>query len=161
QAWPEVRNADELHDFLLDVSLLPVEKAAEWESLAQQLIRNGRATTASWPVNDSSVRQAYVAAERCDLVRRCLPAIAFMPPIGRPLGFEEKTSTEEEAFRKIIHGWMEALGPTTVGELSAMLGLPSHQIEIALIGLETEGVVLRGQFRNARETATEVEWCER
>jgi ATP-dependent Lhr-like helicase len=161
QAWPEIRNADELHDFLLDTSLLPVEKASDWQPLAEQLIRNGRVTVASWPMNDNSVRQAYVAAERCDLVRRCLPEIAFMPPVSVPLGFEEKTTSEEEAYRKIIHGWMEALGPTTVSELNAMLGLPSSKIEIALIGLESEGVVLRGQFRSAGETAAEVEWCER
>ena len=105
--------------------------------------------------------EAYVAAERCDLVRMCLPEIALMPPVNVPLGFREKAATEEEAFRKIIQGWVDVLGPTAVTELATLLGLPANKIEAALIALEADGVVLRGEFRDRSQVTSEVEWCER
>ena len=93
--------------------------------------------------------EAYVAAERCDLVKLSLPDIPLSPPLSVPLGFEEKAASEEEAFRKIIHGWIEVLGPTTVSELGNRLGIPNNKIEAALIGIECDGIVLRGYFRTA------------
>ena len=32
QAWPEARNADELHDLLLGVCLLPADLRRDWQS---------------------------------------------------------------------------------------------------------------------------------
>ncbi|HEY7163921.1 MAG TPA: DEAD/DEAH box helicase [Candidatus Binatia bacterium] len=178
QAWPEIRNSDELHDFLLDVCILPVNTELDSGNIsnsgspslpvsrspglphfADQLIRAGRVTKASWPVENGRM-EAYVAAERCDLVKLCLPDVSLSPPLGVPLGFEEKAASEEEAFRKIIHGWIEVLGPATASELSRRLGILRNKIEAALIALESDGIVLRGYFRTAN-TETEIEWCER
>jgi ATP-dependent Lhr-like helicase len=129
QAWPEIRNSDELHDFLLDVCLLPVNtdfvsgdvlssgspplaisRSPDLELLAEQLIGTGRVTRALWKATDGTM-EALVAAERCDLVKLSLPDVSFSPPLSVPLGFEEKAASEEEALRKIIHGWIEVLGP--------------------------------------------------
>ena len=69
QAWPDVRNADELHDFMLSVCLLPVGEQKEWSDLAQQLIDNGRATRISWAIDSTGeTQQAFVAAERLALI---------------------------------------------------------------------------------------------
>ncbi|HSE87295.1 MAG TPA: DEAD/DEAH box helicase [Candidatus Binatia bacterium] len=158
QAWPEIRNPDELHDVLLDLCLLPMESSADWKAFAEKLVREGRATVASWTRGENQLSQAYVAAERCDLVKLCLPEVAFMPPVSIPLGFIEKVASEEAAFQKIVQGWAEVLGPTTVAELGVILQLPVNKIEAALIALETDGVVLRGEFRSGRAG---MEWCER
>ena len=37
QAWPDVRDADELHDFMLSVCLLPIGEQKEWSDWARQL----------------------------------------------------------------------------------------------------------------------------
>ena len=52
---------------------------------------------------------------------------------------------------------MEALGPTTVEALAQSVGLPSSQVELALLALESEGAIFRGQFTGGRQQ----EWCDR
>jgi ATP-dependent Lhr-like helicase len=46
----------------------------------------------------------------------------------------------------------------SVGQLENILGLPQSEIDTALLGLESEGFVLRGKFH---PDATEQEWCDR
>jgi ATP-dependent Lhr-like helicase len=161
QAWPDVRNADELHDFMLDSCLVPIGEAQEWIDLAQQLIDAGRATVLSWSMESGEKREAYVAAERLALARLALPASAAIPEIKLREGWPEVARSEEEAVRKIVQGWMEVLGPTSVKLLSARLGLSPSKIEAALLALESNGVVLRGEFTGARLQGEEVEWCDR
>jgi ATP-dependent Lhr-like helicase len=47
QAWPDVRDPHELHDVLLTLVVLPLAASEGWTSLAEELIRDGRATRAS------------------------------------------------------------------------------------------------------------------
>jgi ATP-dependent Lhr-like helicase len=160
QAWPDVRNADELHDFMLSVGLLPVEEQQAWSDWAKQLIDTGRATILSWLSEPSGKKhEAYVAVERLALARLALPASIANPEVHLPNELMEVAASEEEATRKIVHGWIEALGPMTVSQLSRRLGLPPSKIEAALLALESNGVVLRGEFTTGR--GEEVEWCER
>ena len=160
QAWPDVRNADELHDFMLSVCLLPVGEQKEWSDLARQLIDNGRATRISWAVDSTGeTQQAFVAAERLALVRVLLPQAVANPELHLPAGLMGVAPSEEEATRRIIHGWIEALGPTTAGQLSRRLGIAASKIETALLALESDGIVLRGEFTAPR--GEQVEWCDR
>ena len=46
QAWPDIRDADELHDLLLGVVLLPVREAEAWQRFAAELMEAGRAAVA-------------------------------------------------------------------------------------------------------------------
>ena len=71
----------------------------------------------------------------------------------------EVAASEEASTRRIIQGWIEVLGPTTASQLSRRLGIPVSKIEIALLALESDGVVLRGEFTGVR--GDEVEWCDR
>ncbi|MPZ78031.1 MAG: DEAD/DEAH box helicase [Deltaproteobacteria bacterium] len=161
-AWPEVRNTDELHDFLLGVGILPVAQRGDWRPIAEELIKNRRAAEATWrPDNFETPMRAYVAAERCDLVKTCLPDVTFTPPVELPLGLGEQAVGEEEALRKMIQGWMEAIGPTTVTKLSNRLGIQAGKLEVALLALEGIGMVLRGQFTPGSSSADETEWCDR
>jgi len=160
QAWPEVRNADELHDLLLGVCLLPVGIGSNWQTLAQGLIRDGRATVANWQ-SPAGEHRAYIAAERSDLIRLSLANASFVPPVELPLGFAETVASEEDAIKKIVQGWLEVSGPITASELASRLGIPAHKIEAGLIALESAGVVLRGEFTAKGVTDSEVEWCDR
>ncbi|MGH8546676.1 MAG: Lhr family helicase, partial [Gammaproteobacteria bacterium] len=161
QAWPNVRNADELHDFLLGVYLAPVNDSGEWAELAERLIDSGRATVLNWQTDaDSESRRAYVTAERVDTLKAVLPSAVAEPPVSLPLGFQAEALSEEEVLRKIVGGWLEVLGPTTVQELSTKLGFSPRKIETAILGLEAAGAVLRGRFTGGAESRGE-EWCDR
>jgi ATP-dependent helicase Lhr and Lhr-like helicase len=160
QAWPEVRNADELHDFLLGVCLFPENWRPDWRSLAESLIKSRRATLAIWCEQDSEQR-AYIAAERADLIRRAIPPVSLAPPVELPLAFHEEVESAEDAYKKIVQGWLEVSGPITVSALAERLGLPRTRIEAALIALESTGVVLRGDFTGEARPAGEPEWCDR
>jgi len=41
--------------------------------------------------------------------------------------------------RKIIHGWMELLGPVTAAQLAKRLGLPVERVSGSLLALEAAG----------------------
>src|SRR5437763_231619 len=53
---------------------------------------------------------------------------------------------------------MEVSGPVTATRLQNILGLSPTEIEAGLLGLESEGFILRGKFH---PNATEQEWCDR
>ncbi len=62
QAWPDIRDADELHDLLLTVRLLPVREAAPWQHLAGELMAAKRATVA-WPGGEQTGGEGAGASE--------------------------------------------------------------------------------------------------
>ncbi len=167
QAWPEARNADELHDLLLGVCILPADLRRDWQSLAGALIDHGRATVATWQASNGAQR-AIVAAERVDLIKICLPEVSFTPAIALPLGFAETVATAEDAIKKIVQGWLEVSGPVSAAALATRIGLPVNKVDAALLALESAGVAMRGQFtgrmlgaQNADQDAEAVEWCDR
>jgi ATP-dependent Lhr-like helicase len=163
QAWPDVRDVEEFHDVLLTLGVLPVEEEGEWQPYARELIADGRANIAYWTSHGTGDRHAgFVAAERQQLVRLAFPRLTYDPPLVLPphLTDREGDISEEEALRQILHGWMECIGPTSVPEMAARLGLAPHRIQAALFALEANGIVLQGHFTPGRSAATE-EWCER
>ncbi len=181
QAWPDVRDADDLHDALLSLGILPVDTAPEWKAWVADLVRDGRATLASWtPQLDRSASSeemgsphpprtthhdpvgAFVATERVRLVRAAMPGVRFEPHLpALPLDRGEVEHPDQgEAIRTIVNGWLEVLGPTTAPELARRLGLDVRDVQIALAALEVDGIVLRGRFTPGASDEP-IEWCER
>ncbi len=163
QAWPDVRDVDELHDILLSVGILPLDEAQRWQSYAHTLVQDGRATLAHWHVNGTShISSAYVAAERLPLVCAAIPDAVCQPAIDPPTlrRWSPDELSEEAACQMIVRGWMECLGPTTLSPLARRLGIAERHIEAAMLALEANGTVLRGHFTPGKGNATE-EWCER
>jgi ATP-dependent Lhr-like helicase len=159
QAWPDVRNADELHDFLLGVGILPLARATEWLPFAESLLRSGRATVADWPGEENlQSHRAYVAAERWSLACALMSQATATPVLRLSSNQTGASISEEDAWRRAIQGWLDVLGPTTAPELGKMLGLPMHKIDVALLALEAAGAIMRGNFTGK---IGEVEWCER
>ncbi|MGH8069725.1 MAG: DEAD/DEAH box helicase [Candidatus Entotheonellia bacterium] len=163
QAWPDVRDAEECHDILLSIGILPLDDAHIWQLYAHDLMQDGRATLARWHLNGTPhTYSAYVAAERLPLVRLAIPDVVCQPALEPP-ALRSRSKDElsaEDALRMIVHGWMECLGPTTVPALAARLGIAERRIEAAMLALEANGTVLRGHFMPGQRSATE-EWCER
>jgi ATP-dependent Lhr-like helicase len=240
QAWPDVRDADELHDALLSLVLLPAGELGDWRGWMEELIAANRACRVSWnlepraasresradpptlslprrrgegregvpsaerratgPVEKSigqevnwerpnqsldesthrpidqltetepraasreearATSEGYVAAERREWARAALPNVEFeteTPALAG--GGAAGAVTEEEGVRRIVQGWMEAVGPITAAALAERLGLSPRTVEGALLALEAGGVVLRGRFTPGVEAGT-TEWCER
>jgi ATP-dependent helicase Lhr and Lhr-like helicase len=159
QAWPDIRDADELHDHLLTVGLLPVEDAAQWEEFAKELMDARRATIALLGNPGQAALRCYVAAERLQLVRTAVSEVRFEPEIAAPARHSSSViGSREEAVRIIVHGWMQSIGPTTAARMSERLGIEKDSVDVALHALEGAGVVLRGHFTR---DAPEIEWCER
>jgi ATP-dependent Lhr-like helicase len=164
EAWPDVRDADELHDFLLGVGLLPLEEAQDWSGLAEELIASRRATRARWrPEKGEEERSGYVAAERVSLICAVFPEIRMDPVLDLPLSLvgEGTVPSQEEAIHLMVRGWMEVLGPTTATILAGRAGLSPTETKLALPALESSGTVLQGHFTPGVKGELEVEWCDR
>jgi len=149
QAWPDVRNADELHDILQTLIALPETRAPDWKFHFAELVVQGRASGAT--VNNKIY---WVATERAKTFLTIYPAAQFNHDLK---DIAEKTFTREEAIIQMLRGWMLHLGPTVNTELQDLLDLSASEIDQALFNLEASGMILRGHYR----TTTEIEWCER
>jgi ATP-dependent Lhr-like helicase len=157
-AWPDIRDADELHDLLLSVGLLPEADVDAWSPLAGELAAAARTRVAQWDAG-AGPRAGVVAAERIGMVRAAFGDVAVDGP---PPGLTERAWEADDALRTVVGAWMQILGPVTAVDLAARTGLARAGIDRALLMLEGSGAVLRGQFtRQTGSGAPEVEWCER
>ena len=156
-AWPDVRDADELHDQLLSLGVLPAGDAAPWEDLAAALSAAGRLVRVSWGADG---HQGLVATERIPQAQVVLPDLrltggAVVEDLARFKAWEP-----EAAVRSMIGGWTQVLGPVTASGLAGRLGLPVAVVDRTLLALEGAGTVLRGHFAGEAGDG-ELEWCER
>src|SRR5438034_361556 len=149
QAWPDVRDADELHDALLSMVLVPAVEieAAGWSGFAAELAATGRAT---W--GETGALRALVAVERLPVAR------AAVPGLRADLDWPGAEPGREEALLALLGGWLECVGPATAEGLAARTGLSPSAVAIGLAGLERAGIALRGRFT---PDAGGEEWCER
>ena len=182
EAWPDVRDADELHDVLHTLvalpeglssdgrQVIPISGAANaretshpgsnsrWTDYFQRLVDEGRAGIASF-----EGRRYWVAAERARSFAALFPAAVFEQTLA---DVETAQVSRDDAVLTLVTGWMSHLGPATASQLGEIIGLPASDIEKALLRMEASGTVLRGQFSGAAERASrphepETEWCER
>jgi ATP-dependent Lhr-like helicase len=150
EAWPLVRDADELHDVLL--SLGGMFEQSEWRPFFDELRSSGRAAV----IERGSGRALWAATERWPMIRAIWPEARANPQVSAPDGVR-RDWPRDEAIAHLVRGHQEYLGPTTVPALAELLGLDAVDIEIALVKLESQGTVLRGRFTGA----VDLEWCDR
>ena len=153
EVWPEPRNADELHDALVELGFLTEAEGAGWQEFFAELNADRRAA-----VLTTGVTKLWVAAERLPQLQVVYPKSELQPPIYAPESVARVTWGVEEALAEIIRGRLEALGPVTVDQLISSSGLNKLEIETALLRLEAEGFVIRGKFTPG---VTETEWSAR
>ena len=157
QAWPIVRDADELHDALLSLITLP--PVPEWDEYHEELCRDRRATTL-W----ADDKPLWVAAERLATARLLHAGAAIEPVIKALQSSRNESRTREAAAADVLRGWLDAIVPATASELAERLSLPPALVEAGLIRLESEGRVLRGNFSPGNpeaDGARETEWANR
>lgn len=151
EAWPVVREADELHDALLTLVWVPGVVMESWSSLLPRLVQDGRVVELPASSAAGNVR-GWVAAENRKRVAQLLAA------------------GDDETLVDVVQGWMESIGPTTVPQLADRLHLPVEGVMTAMLKLESQGQVLRGQFRahagpgapdSSLSGISSSEWCHR
>ena len=162
QAWPLLRDAEELHDALLT---LGVVTAVELETHGHQLtqLASQRRAFSMRPQADSELT-LWVAAERMKLVELAYPEAVWQRSSGdlervrKAQWGRDRNLDRESATAEILRHRLESSGPLTTPELQALLGLPLDRIDNGLLQLEAEGQILRGSFRTNRSG---LEWCDR
>jgi ATP-dependent Lhr-like helicase len=168
---PTVRDADELHDALLALWLVPEVLG---ESLAPgsrdwfaALADSGRAVRVRW---DHHV--AWAATERIGAVRAVLGEQVECTPMIETPAWATRPA-REEAIQKIVSAHLDHRGPVSTRALAAELGLPMADVLGALLWLEGDGAILRGTFAvkrtvkealaaaNDSDLLADTEWCNR
>jgi len=156
EAWPTVRNADELHDALLSMVALPADEGEAWAAWFRELVTTRRATAVT-VAGVAAGGTLWVAAERWPLVRALYPAVMAVPALELPKALDRAAETTE-ATLALVRGRLECRGPLAADEVAAHFGLRLSAVEAALERLEGEGAVLRGRYT---PQANGVEWCDR
>jgi ATP-dependent Lhr-like helicase len=162
QAWPDVRDPDELQDFLHSAGLVPKDEASAWQGFAEDLIAAGRAAHVVWQDEEGEERRGYAAVERIPMVRAGWESARTEMeniPIPPTLSGQEPP-TKADSDRAFVRAWMECVGPITASQLAKRMGLDLSDVKIALAMLEGEGTVLQGRF-TPDLPESEIEWCDR
>jgi len=153
EVWPEPRNADELHDALVELGFVTAAEGAPWQEFFTELNADRRAA-----VMLTGTTRLWVAAERLPQLRIVYPNAELQPAITAPESVARIPWAFEDALVEIIRGRLEGLGPVTVDQLVTSSGLNKLEIETALLKLEAEGFVIRGKFTPGN---TVTEWSAR
>jgi ATP-dependent helicase Lhr and Lhr-like helicase len=189
EAWPDVRDEDELHDVLHTLIALPesyrredaflpaAEPGSVLELAPVPVDRAGgrEQDLTGWRsffeklVRENRATVASVGNRRYWVSVERLRTFALLFPDGILEScapeLESPPSSRDEALLGLVTGWMSHLGPVTADQLGSWLGLASSEIEKALLRMEASGAVLRGNFTGtsspARTSAAVLEWCER
>ena len=178
-AWPDVRDAEELHDALETLVVFPepaprgqfqpdssatsdsprhdwrelaiAASIPKWQEYFDALVSLGRAGRAR-----ISGRNYWVTAERKSVAASIFPGIAFDSSIAE---IEQPSPSREEALSSLLNGWLQHSGPVHARVLARLFDLPESDVTNALLRIEAAGTVLRGHFTGAH--SDDVEWCER
>jgi ATP-dependent Lhr-like helicase len=156
EARPDLRNADELHDLLLDLGALPSVEAAGWTAWLDELIASGRGARL-----DSGTRLFWVAAERRSLALAIWPDGRLTPDVAEPPARRAAPwSDREGALVELVRARLGLVGPTTAAALAEPFGLSVSSVNSALGRVEADGGVLRGRFTSTLAPDV-IEWCDR
>jgi ATP-dependent Lhr-like helicase len=148
EARPDPRDADELHDTLLTAGfLIDADVAHVTPALALELRHARRATGALVPASSMHI---LIAAERLPEIAALCQGLVLEDDVQAPAS-RARVWPREQALVEVLRGRLSLAGPTTARELSAPLGVSEGDVDAALQTLESEGVVLRGDFG----------WCDR
>ena len=156
EVWPEPRNADELHDALVELGFVTEQEGASWQEFFTELNADRRAAVMS--TGTATPTRLWVAAERLPQLQIVYPNAELQPPITAPESVARTPWAFEDALVEIVRGRLEGLGPVTIDQLVASSGLNKLEIETALLKLEAEGFVIRGKFTPGM---TVTEWSAR
>ena len=155
EAWPQSSTPDELHDSLVLFGFITEEegKTESWENFFAELVAQQRATSVNLDTHN-----IWCATERIPQLKSVYPDAKTNPVIQLPPKLSSVLPPADEALKELVRGRLEALGPIQSKDIATSMNLPVSRIDLALIVLENEGFVFRGNFT---PDVNELEWCER
>jgi ATP-dependent Lhr-like helicase len=111
EAWPVVRDPDDLHDALLTLVWVPLAEAGAWAAHAPALVNDRRLLE----LRRGETVIGWMPMEYHSLARLLFPqaTVSQAAVLAESSGPVERS----EALDKVTAGWMESTGPTTAGEL--------------------------------------------
>jgi ATP-dependent helicase Lhr and Lhr-like helicase len=162
EAWPDLRDADELHDLLQELIAIPecedangvalvAKPISAWADYFGELVAAGRAARAR-----SEGRIYWVAAEKAATFTALFPAARFDSALAE---IETQKPSRDEAVFACVTGWFAHLGPVTAAGVATFLGIAVSDVEKCFLRQEAAGTILRGQFTDSSSGVTE--WCDR
>ena len=161
-AWPRIRDADELHEGLQILGILRQDEISgpgeshqpeDMEGWFAELLEAGR----SFRLHLGPGVTAWVATESLPEALAAYPDTKLEPDLPEGLDMPP-ASSPEDAIVSLLKGRVECSGPFTPGQMAESLCLPRSAVDIALAKLEAEGLVLRGRFWPG---TTQEEFCDR
>jgi ATP-dependent Lhr-like helicase len=158
-AWPRVRDPDELHDALVVHGFLTdVELRRLGEHLLAPLVAQRRAAQVR-----TRGGTCVVAAERVAEFAAAVPGAHFEPALDAELSgaAAHAAAAPDAALRELLRGRLELLGPVSEAGIGAPLGVEPVRIGMALLQLEGEGTAMQGHFDAELPTDEGRQWCER
>ncbi|MFZ6048588.1 DEAD/DEAH box helicase [Pseudomonas sp. CR3202] len=156
EAWPQVRDADEMHEALLALACITraeVEANDGWAGWLAQLAKARRVTC----LHLDGQPLLWLPAERLEPFRVLYPDARLKPAIAAPEGYTDAWEADA-ALVETVRARLGGFGPLTLAKLAVDLRQEPGALAYALASLEREGQVLRGRFTPG---AAEEEWCER
>ncbi|MEM5385741.1 DEAD/DEAH box helicase [Paraburkholderia phymatum] len=156
EAWPQVRDADEMHEALMGLACITQAEAQRnegWSAWLSELAKTGHATRMQIAQHDA----LWLPAERLTCLRAIYAHAEIEPGIQAPKGFDDAW-TEDDALVDVIRARLTGFGPLPLSAIARALALPASAVAQALTRLEAEGYVMRGRFT---PRAADEEWCER
>ncbi|HZQ56438.1 MAG TPA: DEAD/DEAH box helicase [Acidimicrobiales bacterium] len=142
------RSVDAAHDLLLRLGdLTPAELAARCTgSFEDTLVGTRRALRVR-----VAGEERLIAAEDAGRYR---DALGVSPPPGVPDAF---LTPVPDALVSVVRRWARSHGPFLTMEAARRFGLDAAQASLVLERLESDGTVVRGEFR---PDGSEREWCD-
>ncbi|MDA1001952.1 MAG: DEAD/DEAH box helicase [Chloroflexi bacterium] len=140
EAWPEPRDAEEVHDALLGFVAVAESLVTDWIEWLEALAADGRAGA----FERDGVR-AWFPAEHIEVVRLLYPDVA-LPPIALADGVATRVEHREAARMLALRGHAEAAGVATAADFAARAALDLADARRGLTMLEASGYVLSGHF---------------
>ena len=174
-AWPQPRDADEMHEALMQLGAATAgeAEASGWDGLLSQLASARRATrvvilsASEGPAvaggNEKQVLRyarndsIWTTAERLPQLLALHQRATCEPCIDVP-GDYARDWTREDALRELARGRLSGMAVTTAAAIADALAVERGDVDFALLALEQEGYVMRGRFTPG---ASDDEWCER
>ncbi|XXT23345.1 DEAD/DEAH box helicase [Sorangium sp. So ce429] len=168
EARPDVRDADELHELLLDRVAVPADEGIRsgFARLFEALCAAGRAAEARASLGaggagggspgaggaggGSPGAPRWVATERRPLVEAIWPEAVFAPDVAVPPALRAADGADRgAAITALVRGFLSGAGPVSTEELARRLDVPAYEALSALARIELAGGALRGRFRSS------------
>lgn len=162
EAWPLMRDADELHDALYCAGFMtPAELSQPLPAqLFEQLQQQGRVCKTKATEHRPAL---LLTAEMLPVLRAIFPDVVCDQEPELPAALQVAMPAED-AVQIFVRRRLDVSGPVTAAELYTISGIAVKKIDMALLMLEREGFVFRGRFSRdsvGRTDEASLQWCER